>query len=600
MGRLIKIVEKLFLISLLLNITSIFNVKLWESESEPTIDYQLLDIEYINSIAYDYENDYEVILGNKKETNESYFFIIKDGEKKREILNKFKVEKIQSPLIKHNDTYFFCSSYLKLLYIKDGILYQYNNTCGQDFDNEVEMKCYKMKDYIAIMYLNSHCFFALNLNNFKYITFTTFDGNYNFKAINNVYQLDNSIQKFIILREHKQDYYLTEIKFDNDFVQEGDDINFGNTTFNFHKKIEITPLEKQEVIIFTYDIDKENECLFYRVRKVKDYIIQINGLSNFLKFLNQSKIISAGFIENTQLLYYSIKNINNKENKDDYIGVADLINLMVIYNLKINDPSVNLNLFTNHGYLTQNKLYLNYIEKNKIIRYCPFVKEGNYCIYYVGESNFFRIKKNENHLYNNLNVSDCDGKNVNNFYCLDYCPIGYSTNEENNLCTNCFKNIDEKDKYYYSFKNKACSTECKNITKGNFNICYDCDESKPILFENQCIASCDDVFGIKNVNSECETCKELKKYYYKNKTKEEGECIERCHGKINKFNNICTLCEDENLLFFPLINDCVSSCPTYFIKKNNNCELCLNASDHPENIYYEEFEKEKKMCKFLQ
>ena len=600
MRILINIIQKLFLISLLFNIGSNSSIKLWENELEPQIDYQSLGIGYINSIAYDYENDYELILGNKISTTESYFFLIKNGAKIKEIKNIFNVNKIQSPLIKHNNTYFFCSSYLKLLYLKDededDNLYVYEKRCDTTFNEGKEMKCFKMKDYIAIMYLNTHCFFALNLTSFENKTFTKFEGNYNFKAINNVYPLNNSIQKFIILREinitkTNKNYYLTEIKFDNDFGLEGPDINFGNKTFNFYNNIEITPLEKEEVIIFTYNINKINGCLFYRVRRVEQYLIQINGLSNFLKFLNESQIISAGFVENTPLLYYSIKNSNNEKN----IGVADLISLLVIYNSKVNNASANLNLFTNNGYLSKNKLYLNYLDENKIIRFCPFIKEGNYCIYYVGESNFFRIKKKENHLYKNLNTPECDGKNVNNFYCLDFCPIGYST-EENNLCKNCFNSIDQQTKQYYSFKDKACISNCNNITEDNFNICYDCDSTKPIVFENQCISSCDDVFGETNDNSECIICKEMNKYYYKNASKEAGECLDKCNGKINKYNNNCTLCEDEDLLFFPLINECVSSCPSYFVKnsKYNRCELCPNDSDHSENTYYEEYEEEKK------
>ena len=234
MRILINIIQKLFLISLLFNIGSNSSIKLWENELEPQIDYQSLGIGYINSIAYDYENDYELILGNKISTTESYFFLIKNGAKIKEIKNIFNVNKIQSPLIKHNNTYFFCSSYLKLLYLKDededDNLYVYEKRCDTTFNEGKEMKCFKMKDYIAIMYLNTHCFFALNLTSFENKTFTKFEGNYNFKAINNVYPLNNSIQKFIILREinitkTNKNYYLTEIKFDNDFGLEGPDIN---------------------------------------------------------------------------------------------------------------------------------------------------------------------------------------------------------------------------------------------------------------------------------------------------------------------------------------------------------------------------------------
>ena len=352
MGILIDLINKLFLISLFLSISIISKDKFWENQPESPIDYKSLGIESINSVAYDNENDYELILANK--TNGSYFFLIEDGVPKKEIKNTFNVKKIQSPLIKHNDSYFFCSSHLKLLYIKDEVeddnLYEFNERCSTSFD-KAEMKCFKMKELIAIMYLNTHCFFALNLTDFKSKSFTLFDNNNNFKAINNAYKLNNSIAQFIILRKLGKIYYLTEIKFNDTFIKEGDDVEFDENAFNFHENIEITPLDKNEVIIFTYDNNKENGCLFYRVSKVKNYTIQVNGLSNFLKFLNESKIHSAGFVENSSLLYYSINNINNGE----IIGVADLINLMVIYNSKINNNNSNLNLFTNNGYLNKNK-----------------------------------------------------------------------------------------------------------------------------------------------------------------------------------------------------------------------------------------------------
>lgn len=71
------------------------------------------------------------------------------------------------------------------------------------------------------------------------------------------------------------------------------------------------------------------------------------------------------FIGNSTLLFYSII-YNNKE----YIGVADLYSLITIYNSQINTTN---QIFVDYGQLFQNKGYINYIENNKIIKYCPFI-----------------------------------------------------------------------------------------------------------------------------------------------------------------------------------------------------------------------------------
>ena len=573
-------------LSLILNIVSTLkNVNLWNNSLANEKDYSSLNIEVIDSIAYDSDSDTELLLGKNSES-ESYFYLLENGNLTKKIKNTLNIEIIESHLIKYKNLTFFCSpSYLKVLYINGtneiNELYEIEKACNDKFPENTELKCLKMKNYIGVMYLNTHCFYTLNVNDFKTKKMTLYDGNYNYKAIN-IIQSNEQYSQFIILREIDGNYYLSQIKYENSNFNKDSDINFKTDLFKFYSKIEITPLTQQEVIIFTYDTEDNNNCIFYRVRNVDDYKIQINGLSNFLKFLNESKINSAGFIENTPLLYYSIKNTSSNE---EYMGVADLINLIIIYN---SEKEYTGKLFINNGFLKKEELYLKILNGKKIISYCPFIKGNDSCKYYVKENNFidinyFSIKRNGSLLYNNTEVLQCEGKKIANFYCLDYCPIGYATEGDNKSCRNCFQSIDEQNPNYYSFKNKACLKSCN----GNFsenNICFDCPEDKPIFFENQCISKCEEVYGKPDETYICIKCKDLDLYFDKSMDDEEI-CKKNCTGKKDEENKVCSLC-DEDSIFFTLINECVSECPKYFIENNKtkDCELCSSKEYYIEEI----------------
>ena len=573
MNILLKNIEFFFIINII-NCLDIY--KLWESEKKVE-DYSFLKIDAIDSISIDTDSNTELVLEKKANPMESRFFLLKDKQIYSIINNTLGISKIVSPLIEFNKNinkkeifYYFCSeNHKQVLSIKKDKLEEITNTN----DNALKasrIKCFSMYNYMAVMYLNTHSFYTLKLNKEEYELNTKFKGNYEYLAINQI-EKDRAKSSFVILRTKDNLYNVSTVKYNytTDDFEYLSEVEYRNDLHKFYSNIEITPIKgNDEAIIFTYNSNDKigGKCIFYRVNYKEKYF-QINGLNSFLGYLNNSeKINMAGFIGNSTLLLYSI--INNRK---EYIGVADLYSLITIFHSQINTTK---KIYVDYGQLFQNKGYINYIENNTIIKYCPFIKENEFCLYYVNKSNnYFYIYK-ENTFYVNRKVLECNGKTINKFYCLDNCPIGYFTYRD--TCINCFNNIKEKDIKYYSYMERHCIDNCNEPFNTEDNICFDCRGEKPMIYEDQCIGSCNDIQAITTSQGICYRCKDDGKYYYKNPNSQNGECIEKeqCDGKINEVTNECIKCQDNNLKFIPLINECIQECPNYFIEQNNRCELC--------------------------
>ena len=574
-------------------VLSIKDVKIWENIPEPPKDYSYLSIDSIDSIAYDNFSNTELILGN---SNSDSFFFVNENGRITKIKNTLNIVNIESPLMKFEFNsevfYYFCSSsYPKLLLININKLELevIENEDDVNDKNPQRIKCFKSQNEIAVIYLEIHSFYIFNPENKKYKSCTLFSGNFKFKAVNAI-NINNSYSTFItIITNQKETYYnVTIMKYENSNFVLVEMKYFEKDAFTFYSNIEIAHLRDQQIAIITYETSDKNEknnnkFIFYQVSYPLS-LVRYNGGSTFLRFLNESQIKSIGFIDGTSLMYYSIKNFDYN---DSYIGVADLTNLIVIYNIKENSKG---KLFTNYGYLNSNKLYLNYFNDNILIRFCPFIKtDDDSCTYYVKNNNedsdYFSIGKNENKLNKNSKSLKCEnGKIINKFYCLEKCPIGYSINDKE--CNNCFTNIDQVNNYYYSYKERNCQSNCSHYLEDN--VCFDCKENE-LIFEDECISSCDEIYGIKGNNSICIICKDINKYYYKNNNKEgNGECIGECSGEINYETYECIKCEEKNLILFQ--KKCISECPDYYIhnKISNQCDLCQD------NYIYENYNNEPK------
>ena len=532
-------------------------------------DYSLSEIDIIDSIAFDSNTKTELILGHNSLTSKSYFYLIEENKEPNIIENTLFVSNIESPLMKYNSIFYFCSpSYNKVLYITD------NNILGEVYNNKIDkedlqktpgLKCFGMVNYMVVMYYNTESLYSLNPYRDNYgqfeKTYTQKEGNFKYKAFN---ILKGKSESFILLRVGEKNTNVTKIYFtNNEFMTENNGIFPKSLTFYSKNEIMATG---QEAIVLTYEPNTIGKCNLYILDFGDPVKYYINLFSPFVKVLNESMINVAGFIEDTELLYYSIKK-NNKE----YFGVIDAYNLLEIYNIEKKGGGT---IFTDYGYLSKNLLYLNYFDgKNKKI-YCPFISKENSCKYYI-DNGFFSINKINFSLYSNSFSGSCVGKKVKN-YCLDNCPFGYNK-EGNDRCYLCIKG-DQSNKKYYSLKRMDCDAldmirdHCPYYTD---NICLDCTYN---IYDYECIESCDQIFGEERINKTCTVCKDDDTYYYKTKGDDKGRCIKECPGKINYENNNCTKCKDlnEDSIYFRPINDCILKCPKYYIKNEDECKLCQN------------------------
>ena len=578
---------------LLIILNVVKNIDLWTINKGTSENYAFLKDTIIDSIAFDESTEYELILARNKFFSESYFYLVKNKELYQErIINTEDISGIESPLIIYDSIFYFCSrTYNRLISINEGNLKIINNkiTSDNDPDNASGLRCFKMNDYIAVMYYDTHCFYGYNLKEKEYDkTYTQgLTGNFEFKAIN-IISSDEQLTSFLTLRksedENKNDiYYVTKGRFESNKFNSAENARFETNLIFFYSKIEIAALpEGQKAIIITYEPNTTHSCRFYYVEYGDPPKYEINLFSNFLNFLNESRINIAEFIDNTPLLFYSINYIDN-----EYLGIADLNSLITVYNFQID---IKRKIFINYGHLIKNKLFINYFNDSYFrIKYCPFIKMGDDCIYYIKKINneyYFSISKNGNY-YSNSNVSTCDNLLVNELYCLDECPVGYI--KEGNICENCYNKGDANNRHYYNLKRKTCTTSTENCKLIQNNICFDCDDDTPFIYDYKCISSCEEIYGEDDGNSLCIRCKDKNKYFYKkNNTQDFGKCLDECLGEVDPDFNICTKCEDKGNgeKYLRLIKGCVEECPQYFIEENNECLLCPKDTDGI--TYYEE------------
>ena len=181
--------------------------------------------------------------------------------------------------------------------------------------------------------------------------------------------------------------------------------------------------------------------------------------------------------------------------------------------------------------------------------------------------------------------------------CVEKCPSG--TKEKDEVCLDCnegeFYNekiskcvdscdssefiidetlftcsICEDDKYIYS---NSCYETCGEVNRCNDAVnkkciyCNECQAKGKVLYNNNCYDSCPS--STKEHLGECKSCKDLSLYDVN------GECQSQClSNQIASIDNTCYECS------LYLNGQCVTRCPSSYIKEGSNCVECPSNSPY--------------------
>ena len=553
---------------------------IWTIEKEKT-EINIKDLRQINSYIFDQDTGAELYLINDKKQ-----LFLKDGSYNVIINNTLNLQDLQYNLVKLDSIYYFCSSSSKkLLTIAEGKIGSINNADEIDqLNTQFSLKCFIsyhvsperkviMVAYIGTIYIG---FYGPSEGNYIYVY--DFVNSREIISINNfINEKSDSEYHYIVftLDKNESKYYIHIIKKANNHI----DPTVKEKAFDYNKLNSITEISaikfKERYAYLTSYNPNSNDFIFYVINIENVEKKEVDG-ERYFRFFNNYKIKYAKFIDKTTLLYYSIESILDKTN---YIGVVDLQYFIVIFNIK-EKPNGNLYLNAGDYYKNINEEKLFYFIENEKISYCPFIKEGNKCIY----SEIFDIIKEKGEYKNYLNKTCSTEKKIAGIYCLESCPTGFQSS--GNICDLCDEVLNNK---LISFKTKECldPDKCDEKYERINGICYDCDkggDNKTIYYKEDCIASCKDIYGVP-VNKTCVACSETDTYYsFKyNKCINESDCKA---GGLDKNDDLkfCKECELKNLLYFRYNSSCVNHCDEYFQEINKSCEFC---DDFNRNSYYD-------------
>ena len=498
----------------------------------------------------------------------------------------------QSNLIKLNNFLYFCSSSQILMRIDDNKLYSIPNKHVIDqLNTNYKMKCFKGYDSILVAYLGTQYIFRFN--GVDYVGNFTFE-NSTILAINNFTEIENSNSneyEYTTLTEDKNNYHFItfKISFAGGMVYIDSKSIPINELNVYYENIELATPTTSGKISFLFSYGKTSGEFSFYIVGLPDNNKYLNG-KNYFSFFNDFKIKYAKFLGKSQFLYYSIESLTLYASS--YIGLVDLENYLLLYNIKENINN-NLYLYFGNHFKNNNKLF--YFSGNKKISYCPFVEDENNknCFYNFNiESSYFDISKNENK-YQNVRKDACLEKKILNRYCIENCTKGFEKNGNN--CTKCDILVNK----LIFYKSQKCLVVDECISKNYINdsdngICYDCADTnidnRTKFYENNCIESCESYYLETDLeNNTCRKCKERNKegkhYYF---SVDQGKCIEKeeCEGEIDEYLNICRECKliEGKKLFLPYNYSCVEKCGFLLEEKDNKCLLCNNTQKE----YYEE------------
>ena len=551
-----------FLIQFIIyNIKSFDTVQLWENEKNISkTDGNIV------SYAFDGETGAEIYLKSNKliyktpTTSPNEISLLNSDITFTSIENLFEID---------STFYFIVSS--KILFWIDAN--------GKHSKNPDEIANYKKKffrdsDHLLVAILGSQYFYWFNLNTKDY------DLKYDVKeriilGVGYVSNNQNSNNQFLILEKNTNNYYFYFLKRSNNDISKEKEKEIPISKLNIYDNNEMY-ITAETAYVFSYD-SNTGEFSFYLVdlAKGKDSI----DLKYFFRFFNDFKIKYVKFIENTTLLYYSIESL--KKDKKSYIGIVDFKNNLLLFNVEEN---VNKNLYFNSGNYFNNQRNLFYFRDSQKVSFCPFIKEKEKCIY---DNLYIEIIENNDGFYKNIeNKDDCNNKKKLENYCVEYCPVGF---KNENGCIFC-KVFEDK---FSTYKSHTCidfNDDAKEKYKCNNGICYDCQndiDNRTIFYENDCIDSCERIYGEYNESTgSCESCKSQGKLYsLKNKICEDKKDCNS--GGIDEYLSTCEECEYFGKIYYRYNYSCIEECNDFlFVNENFDCHLC----DNDIYLYYQDGE----------
>jgi len=472
---------------------------------------------------------------------------------------------IQSPLFSINNIYYFCSP-LSLFKIENNKVEEIKIEIKADIEYKdyTSIKCYyyqKMESIVVGL---------IGTYNILYYRLKYKDWASTFLRIaSHLVEMnsccdDQNIEYFAaISRENNNFYSLNVAKYNNGTFQSYDS-GINKFEYKENQNIVIGFRDKETIIIFTYIQGQSFNIYHYNSKEMS---MKLLG-QNYLSYFKEYSFTKVKFIDNTPIIYYLIT-----RNGRYYIGAADLKYFIILYNIEVFN---NVEIRYDEGYYSQSKGFLFYKENNVTKKVCPFVLNGDSCLYY-SSGKYFTIKKStiDDYYYMNFWSDTCsNGLKLGN-YCLENCPINSIPDSSTNKCIQC-----EYDKFY-NYEKKLCSGSCTyNLTS---KICYDCEkdvQGNKIFYEDTCInyGDCSEFYKIFNENTK--TCEKCEKKFYDLAT---NKCTNECpkYSEIMRINDtdICINCPffNKHTLISNDLYYCYHKCPPYHIskiEKNTNIKIC--------------------------
>ena len=542
---MIFLYRKIILIFLsILYFTRLEDIPEWNREPL----YSSLNIPNVDSYAFDSENNDELFLfNNRSQLNLKY------GGNEINLTNNKDIQKIESPLIKFNSYYYFCAS-LSSTYTLMKINITNEDIISIDNPQEVKglnftLKCLRGEESILLAFLGTpylNFFFPLIDKNETYAM-----RNKNSILDINFCGMDSANFLYVVLDKNKSDFHFIHI-FKKAFEDLQEQYIHDIPNIKLYKNIEILARRDGNIIgyIFSYDKDLK-QYSFYIV----DTALQDEGTSKdakeYFSFFKEFKIKYAKLMEHSSLLYYSIESLKN--DRTSYIGLVDIRYIIIIFNIKEKVDS--------HLYCNKRNLF--YFYHNKKISFCPFGQVNDICSEY---SEYIDINE-KGGIYENSLIKECNSDKIKlGFYCVNNCPNGFA--DKGNECEIC-QIIGGKLIYYRQHScidEKECKEKHYNSSNG---ICYDCsfNNTNSFFFRNECISSCEEVYGVEGGNEKCIVCKDIQTFYsFKlHDCIPETKCI---NGVLNKDLYYCRECETLKKVYNKYNDTCLDNCNFFEQLKN--------------------------------
>lgn len=336
---------------------------------------------------------------------------------------------------------------------------------------------------------------------------------------------------------------------------------YSSNTMGYVKSID-------SIIIFSYEKGTNKFSYYIGGVTQEQQSIIFSGGPHTLPEFSDIKINNAGFIENTEFLYYQAEKIDGEGNISYMIGVVDLLYSYHVYNRNYNFSISDVKFFNDTYKLkseSNNYQFLSFVSGLTQYTLCPFVHSENKC--QIESSSLLKVSEEKGNLF--VTRDACLNKIVGR-YCMKDCPIGYESKPQS--CTQC--------KTYYLYINKTCSLTCDSPSVAKEKMCYNCQDDDKKFFKYKCVDKCEDYYAeYFPENNTCISCKDGNKFYYNQR------CVDECPlgSEIIGENNICKRCKDYGLYYSN--GKCVNKCSKgeIYDEETNICQMCPTESKYTED-----------------